>query len=289
MKNPNFNNEGYESLKVSEVENITKVEWENIKIFRVRHGDTLYKEQLGGLSEGVIDLTEKGIQQLEDAADKIAERLDKKTDVISIISSPRQRTKDSAGIIKRVLTERGFSVWEDPEARVEQDRIRSTDLFNSDDEVIHVSDPEYVEGWSKIATDMSQKLQPGETGVQLWKRGAIPSTEKAEDVSNRSRDQLTFLTRIARQIQPKLDKHIIIVQVEHEETMDDLLEFASEGKLGIAAGNGVEKGEVIELDIPVKGNDIVVTPISRGLEPTTVTVEFDHLKRKFRSKKHEIE
>lgn len=262
-------------------------QWESIRVFRVRHGDTPYKEQLGGLEEGGIDLTEKGVQQLEEAANEIAERLDKEGDVISIISSPRQRARDSADIIRRILIERGFSVWEDPKERIEQDRIRSTDLFNDEDEIIHVDDPKYVEGWSKIAADMPQQLQQGETGTQLWKRGGIASTEKSEDVYSRSRDQLTFLTRIARQIQPKVDKHIVIIQVEHEETMDDLLEVASGGKLGIAAGSGSEKGEVFELDIPVSGNGIKFTPISRGLEP--VTLEYDHLKREFKEDNHGAE
>jgi len=51
-----------------------KEAWKHIKVFRVRHGNTPYHEQLEGIPGDKIDLTEKGIKEIKSAAEKIALR-----------------------------------------------------------------------------------------------------------------------------------------------------------------------------------------------------------------------
>jgi hypothetical protein len=85
--------------------------------------------------------------------------------------------------------------------------------------------------------------------------------------------------RIAHTIQPKVDKHIAIVETEHEETLDDLLTRATDGKAGLKKDSGPKTGEVFELGISTTSNEIIVKSLNRDFE--TKTLNFDYLKRDY--------
>jgi hypothetical protein len=108
----------------------------------------------------------------------------------------------------------------------------------------------------------------------------VSGLEPSADVRKRATSQLAYLVRIAHTIQPGSKKQIVIVQTEHEETMDPVFEEASEGRFTVKKVTGAQKGEVIEIRIPVKGDEIEVDFIDRNEKST---IKFDYLKRRLGS------
>jgi bisphosphoglycerate-dependent phosphoglycerate mutase len=246
----------------------------------VRHGQTPYNEQLKGVpAEDEIDLTEQGIKEIEAAAESIASRLDKEEDIVCLTHSPRKRARDSINIIKKYLGDAGFTVWEDQKGRESQDRIRSTDILDEEDAPIPHDDPAYAPAFRELIQGLKEELPEGVSATEYWKEGNVEGIEQPESVDRRAKDQLSFLMRVAHTIQPKVDKHIALVQLEHEETLDDLVARATDGEVSISAGDGPATGEVFELDIPVEGDEIEIIPLSR--ESPSTSVRFDYLKRDF--------
>lgn len=263
------------------LESSEKISWKNIKVFRVRHGNTPYNEQLKGVpDESEIDLTEQGIREIEQAAENISQRLNKDEDVVCVVHSPRKRTRDSAQIIRNYLVDRGFTVWDDPKEREEQTRVRSTDILNSESQPIPHNEPAYAEAFRELLSNIKQSVPPGSTATQYWKQGGIDALETPESVGQRSKDQLAFLMRVAHTIQPKVDKHIAIVELEHEETLDDIVSNATDGSTSIREGNGPKTGEVFELEIPVVGDEVHIKSLNRDIEAKSF--HFDYLKRDFK-------
>jgi broad specificity phosphatase PhoE len=144
------------------LESSEKISWKNIKVFRVRHGNTPYNEQLKGVpDESEIDLTEQGIKEIEQAAENISQRLNKDEDIVCVIYSPRKRTRDSAQIIRKYLTDKSFTVWEDIKRREEQDRIRSTDILDSDFNPIYHDEPAYAPAFRELLLKIKHSVPAG--------------------------------------------------------------------------------------------------------------------------------
>lgn len=257
-----------------------KTRWENIKVFRVRHGNTPYNEQLKGIPDkDTIDLTEQGIEEIKNAAKNISSRLDKENDIVCIINSPRKRTNDSAQIIKEYLIAEGFNIWEDQKGRQEQYRVRSTDILDSNLKPISHDELEYAPAFRELLSKIKQVVPAGTSATKYWKEGGINDLEAPADVDKRSKNQLALLMRIARTIQPKVDKHIAIIELEHEETLDDLLTRATDGEAGLKRDSGPKTGEVFELGISTNSNKITVKSLNRDFE--TKSLNFNYLKRDF--------
>ena len=270
-----------EKLPTHGIESSEKPSWKNMKVFRVRHGNTPYNEQLKGVQDNeTIDLTEQGVREIEEAAENIAQRLNKDEDVVCVVHSPRKRTRDSAQIIRNYLTDRGFTVWDDPKEREEQYRVRSTDILDSESQPISHNEPAYAPAFRELLSSLKQSVPPGSTATQHWKQGGIDVLETPENVGQRSKDQLAFLMRIAHTIQPKVDKHIVVVELEHEETLDDIVSHATDGATSIQGGSGPKTGEVFELEIPVVGDEINIKSLNRDIQAKPV--HFDYLKRDFK-------
>ena len=262
-----------------------KPSWKNIKVFRVRHGQTPYHEQLKGIpDEDTIDLTEQGIKEIEEAAENISQKLNKNEDVVCIVHSPRKRTRDSAQIIRKYLTDRDFIVWDDLKEREAQNRVRSTDIFDSESKPISHDEPTYAPAFRELLSKIKESVPSGRTATQHWKKGGIDVLETPESVGQRSKDQLALLMRVAHTIQPKVDKHIVVVELEHEETLDDIVSHATAGETSIQKGSGPKTGEVFELEIPVAGDEINIKSLNRDIQAKPV--HFDYLKREF---KHDSE
>lgn len=268
------------SLKIESKE---KLLWRNIRVFRVRHGNTPYNEQLKGIpSDDMIDLTEQGIKEIESASENISQKLNKDEDIVYLAHSPRKRTRDSAQIIKKYLTDKGFTVWEDPKERHVQNRIRSTDILDAEFKSISHDESAYAPAFRELLAEMKESVPLGTTPAEYWRQGGIGVLETKESVEQRSKDQLAFLMRIAHTIQPKIDKHIAVVEVEHEETLDELISHATNGGVSAEKGNGPATGEVFELIIPTDSDEIEINSLSRNIHANPV--HFDYLKRDF---KHE--
>lgn len=264
---------GFEEKIVNQMEKESV--FPTLRVFSVRHGDTLYLEQMrGNVSEDEIDLTEKGIAQITSAVEKIAERIDRDNSIVWVIGSPRKRARDSANIIRAYLKDSGFEVYDDVKQREDHNRVRSVDVLNASGTAIDPDDPQYVE---KIATVMAS-LPSGVVPTQYVTLNKVPGLEPSADIKERASDQFSYLMRIAHTIQPRSKKQMVIVQVEHEETMDPIYDNASDGRFTVKKVTGAQKGEVVELNIPVEGDEIGVDFIDRGEKSS---IKFDYLKRNF--------
>lgn len=247
----------------------------SLRVFSVRHGDTLYLEQIrGDVKDEEVDLTEKGVAQITASAEKIAQRIDKSESIVWVIGSPRKRTRDSAEIIRTYLRDNGFQVYDDVKQREDHDRVRSVDVLDEEQAAIDPKDPKYVEKIAEVMASFPQGVVP----TQYVTLNNVSGLEPSVDVRKRATSQLAYLMRIAHTIQPGSKKQIVIVQTEHEETMDPVFEEASEGRFTVKKVTGAQKGEVIEISIPVKGDEINVDFIDRNEKST---IKFDYLKRRF--------
>ena len=78
-------------------------------------------------------------------------------------------------------------------------------------------------------------------------------TEKPADIKKRIQRILTYLERIAKQVNPKENKKLHFICVTHEELFRDLLE---EGfGYGTEKGTGPINGEALTIDINKSEND----------------------------------
>lgn len=265
---------------VSENQPEKESDFPSLRVFSVRHGDTLYLEQIrGDVKDDEIDLTEKGVAQITSAAEKIAQRIDKSDSIVWVIGSPRKRTRDSAEIIRTYLRDNGFQVHDDVKQREDHDRVRSVDVLDEEQAAIDPKDPKYVEKIAEVMASFPQGVVP----TQYVTLNKVSGLEPSVDVRKRATSQLAYLMRIAHTIQPGSKKQIIIVQTEHEETMDPVFEEASEGRFTVKKVTGAQKGEVIELSIPVQGDEIGIDFIDRDEK---ATIKFDYLKRRFGSQEN---
>lgn len=270
--------------KIKTINNLEKREsskWEDIKVFRVRHGDSKYNEHMKTGEEDKNDLTEAGIQQALDAAKKIEKQLDKANDIICFAHSPRFRAENTMKIIKEYLSLRGFSIYEDIKERERQERVRGADLVDYDGSVVSIEDEKHSELYLKRMKESFQVMPRGQSLGKYSMLGEIEMFEEPENVKKRARNQLTFLMRAAQKIQAKIDKHIAVIQVEHEEAIDEILKISSQGELGILKDEPIGKGEVMQLNIPTKGDEIKVKLLNKDVE--LKPLHYDYIKRIFKS------
>ncbi len=270
--------------KMEKLNNLEKREipkWEDIKVFRVRHGDSKYNEHLKTGQKGKKDLTEQGIQQSLEAAKTIEQQLDRDNDIICFAYSPRYRAKNTGEIVKDHLASRGFLIYKDAKEREKQKRVRGADLLDYNGSSVEPKEERHTEVYQKRLKEAFASMPRGESLAKYWLQGEVDILEKPDSVKKRTRNQLTFLMRIARNIQPKIDKHIVIIEAEHEETVDELLKIASQGELGILKDSGLRKGEVMQLDIPAQGDKISIKLLNRDID--LKSVHYNHIKRVFKS------
>jgi hypothetical protein len=265
-------------------ESIEQPRFKGIKVFRVRHGETKYLEHNGLLTEGAIDLTEKGIGQIKESAATIANRIDRENSIVFVISSPRKRAVDSADFLESELRSLGFEIGELKERHkdIAKKRLEGTNVLGKDGNTVPTSDPQHAILYKEAVEEikkLSAGVEPPPGFIALWEKDLVPNMEPRDDVMERVRGELTMLKRISNRFAGKTEKAIVVVQLEHTETIDEMLEVASSGVMGGVQGNEVEKGEVFELDIPADKDEIHVTALGRELEPKTI--KFDYLERKF--------
>jgi broad specificity phosphatase PhoE len=251
-----------------------------LRVFRVRHGETDYKEHTNQGDETVdFDLTKEGRASIVQAAEAIAGELDPERDIVLLATSTRKRTRDSAELIRNYLSEKGFDVRFDDDRSV-RDWLQGSDLLDDENVVVPPGTPEHASIFARLSAmpDLHAKHQ----------RGELSGFEKADAVQGRSRNHLALLTRFARRVQFPEGKNIVVVETEHEETLDELVRTATDGERGMATGTGPAKGEVLELTIPREGEDgqrtvpMGVRSLSEDLaRALNTTIEFDYLKREF--------
>lgn len=277
-----------------------------IKVYRVRHGRSVYHEHFigkGNISPAEPDLTEEGTEDIENAAETIEKRIDPNRDVVVLISSSRRRAESAAGQIasrlKKTFKDQNI-VQEidmtDSKYKKRQESFTSVNLVDEQGKPVKTDDPRYPKLFAAEAAHLieaaAQKKMPT-AGLMA----ASPDTqfghfEKTADLNERVRTHLARLMLISRMKQPELaktGKRLVIIEVEHNETLDELYEMASNGEYSLknrtpdGKGTGAQEGEVIELLIPSdkKSNVIRVNFLGEGRSKDERRIIFDPRKKEF--------
>lgn len=255
---------------------------EILPVYRIRHGETEYKEHFTHSQEVVNDLTEEGRENITQAANAVADELNPDTDIVYILCSPRQRTIDSAQIVADVLQKRGFELQSSLDDRSKRGELLGTNIVDSNGEVVPPQTPEHAATFKELTQmdDLHRK----------YLGGKITELEDPNEVRGRSKKHLALLIRMAHRVQAPTGKRYVVVQTEHEETLDELISQASGGERSMATQNGVERGDVIRMDIPLAADMsaqrkvVIPTTVVRGAPlPPSAAITFNYLKRDFKS------
>lgn len=285
----------------------TEPELQYIKVYRVRHGKSVYHEHYEGrdnISEDEMDLTPEGVQQIEEAGETIKSRIDPKRDLIVLISSPRRRAESAIKIIGSQLKDTfGEDViqtlnTEDLKYKKRQAAIASVNLLDEKGEIVETNDPRYPKLFAVEAVQLIETADKAgmPTAGYLATHGneQVGQFEKTDDLLHRNRTHLARLMLIARLKQPELakqGKRLVIIQTEHNETLDEIYEKASAGKYSLKTktenkkGTGAIEAEVVELLIPSdrKSNEIQVHFLGEGRDKDEKKVVFDPRTKEFES------
>lgn len=178
------------------------------KVYFVRHGATEYKEfQIDAPSELAKDLSEKGEQEIEDAAKKILQDLDKEKPV-RILSSPRVRTKHSAEILQQQLQENGAHL--DPSDYKEATFIEGVRTRGNAAEI-----------WTELGEMYGAELD------RLWRKNEISHPDKVEtnpELFDRIKESFEKGIRILRKNEAIGHRELSqIVLVSHGEIIEGLI------------------------------------------------------------------
>lgn len=262
---------------------------ENMIVFRLRHGETDYHEHTGEkkLNPGECDITETGRKMMEKDAEIIMQQIDKNNDIICVVSSPRIRAKNGKDIIEHELRLRGYNVWEGDVVDEPQKFIRGLDMYDSDGEVIDLEDSEYSVAYNKMVEEM-EKIKPvDQSHEQFYSQLEDDRLETVKSAGERARYQLSKFVRIARNVQLKINKRIVIVEIEHCETLNDIYSEASSGEYSMEKDTGPARGEMIRLDIPTdsSSDEIGVKFLGENRKNKESVVKYDYLRKKFTNEK----
>jgi broad specificity phosphatase PhoE len=276
-----------------------------IKVYRVRHGKSVYHEHTEGknnIPEDELDLTSEGVRDIEKAAEIIKEHIDPKRDTVVLISSPRRRAKSAIKIIGDRLGE-AFkdqniiqTLADNPKYEKRLESFASANLVDENGKPIKTDDSRYP----KLFAEQVPRLKDMAKEAGLPTSGFLASHpdeqfgqfERTIDLNKRIRRHLTLLVLAARIKQPqlaKLGKRLVIIEVEHNETLDEMYEKASKGKYTFKTktpdekGTGAVEGEVLEMLIPSdkNSNEIRVNFLGEGREKDEKIIAFDSRKREF--------
>jgi len=273
-----------------------QVNLNNIKVFRVRHGESNYDElSKENIDAENSDLTDEGVKSLEKTSEKLLEILNPETDLIVIASSERRRAMASAEIIDRKLREANFTIWEDPKqeerngkARNIRSKINDMEIIDKESKkVVKPGDEKYWEAsgdaWAKHLGENPEI--PIKDAYPLWFKGELErldgeqyESDSKKEIDKRSKEHLAFLMKVSQKFQPKLakeNKRIVIIEVEHGESLDSLSQKLSESK--------VSHGGFLELDIPTNGDEIDIKNYDNKSNKTTniEIIKFNAKKRDF--------
>ncbi len=287
--------ENFGEFNSASIEKEKEIDLKKIKVFRVRHGNSEYREVMKNtIEDDELDLTEKGILELEQTAEHLTKILSSKTDIVVVASSERRRAISSSNIIKNRLIAAGFIIWNDPvtkngrNPRTVLKRINDMEIIN--EESGKIIPPLTETYWDASGDIWAEYTKEGATispkdAYSMWRDKKIErlsgdrhESESMQDIDNRSTNQLALLIKIANKFQPGLaseGKRLVIIEVEHDESLDGFTE-----KTG--AEKSIRHGGFFELDIPVNANEISIKVWNIGeVEKNVGTISFDAKSRKF--------
>jgi len=268
-----------------------ELNFDYMKVFRVRHGKSEYEELTGEISDSTIDITPEGVKQIEATTSYLESVLDKSKDVIVFGYSPRRRAIDSMRIIYNKLKESGFNVVDDSRKRELRNKLDSIRLLDKQGQVIEPGTNEYGDSFLEVRKESYEKYGNNWFQEVLAKnkderiQNDTHSLESLAEVEERSLDHLSFLMRVSKKFQSKLateGKRLVVIEIAHGEGIAEIIDRSTDGEKSISNNWGIENGGVVEMDIPVKGKTIKSKLWTEsGGDEKLKPVNFDYLKRKF--------
>lgn len=204
----------------------------DLRVDFIRHGQPKYtKEEMKSANfEG--ELTKEGVEQIKKQIEELIKGINKQKEVVVIWTSPKNRAKQSSEVIRQMLSEKGI------------DRI--VDKASGANVKASLSDV-------KISKDFMEEAIKDNIDFKNWmvywsEMDNLPEgTESAEDVKKRVQRVVTYLERIARNVQLGEEKRLHFICVGHEELVRDLLEESF--GMGTKEGEGPGYAEVVRMDI----------------------------------------
>jgi len=235
--------------RISQLQKESRPENEHLLIVECRHPDTKYNHQLGQASFKDSDITAKGEQQAEITADNISSILDNQKDIIVIHNTIMARTKNMSEIIRKKLTESGFQILEtmedyDGENNVGRNNVSIHDDFGEPIEQTDFSYSRYFRAMMKKLSEAAEKQN--KEPLQAWTQGEnVPYLEEIQNVNQRAEKQFKAYLEAEEAYQPETNgKRLVIIQISHIETLNDLWEKTSKGSYTEKKSSGPIKGEM---------------------------------------------
>jgi len=180
------------------------------RVFLVRHGESEYKEYFDENPKNVdFDLTEQGKEEIENAS-LILSSLINKDNPVRVISSPRIRTLNSAGIISEELKKEHFEIKPGDVKKTET--MQGVKTFTDATEL-----------WTEL-TDKYEKL--GTTLDKEWREGRMRDDSRLESdiqIQERLRESFIKGIRILRRTQQGSRDLSQTILVTHGETVSAIL------------------------------------------------------------------
>lgn len=223
-----------------------------LKVFRFRHGSSEYSELNPDVPTSESDLTEEGNREIALGITAVMQELDKNNDVIVLASSPKVRAIGSMLLAKNILQENGFTVWESrDDSRLIREKIRSGDTLDSEGSPIEKPHPGFSAAQRRALQQVAELLNPGSDVPTTWANNPdkISGFERFDDVGKRANEEVAMLFKVARLVQSKTEKQIVVISFEHGETVDPVIRMLGEGGISQRKGSPLKKGEPLRMDI----------------------------------------
>lgn len=236
----------------------------------LRHGETEYKEvfmsdeeraQLGDTRP--VDLTEKGIEQMREAAKEIAQTIDKENEVVVLWASPAWRARGSADVIREELEKEGITV-------LREDVITSMRPLKQKDQNY------MAEIWGKAKNDG----RSGDVVVARDPEFQQPSDkfESYPEIKRRAERVYNWIRYIAEKVDTK-GKKLHIIGTSHFEFMNPVMEELF--GFDVEKGEGIAKGEPMKVvfEYDAANDEMKISADFRGEHKEGL--KFDKAQRRF--------
>lgn len=234
----------------------------------IRHGETEYKELQDRdfkldvdtpdfeASEEKLDLTEEGIKNIYETANKLASIIDKENEAVYLVSSPQFRAQSSQYIIESILAQNGITLlnpsWEDGQGlkitrqglgQIPPHEKLLADGFGAKWLQSHKN---YLESHPEIKNKPPaevHQLVAASLGMEMKDIFSKSHDDLAHGFKSFLRQAINIKKHLGKEANEALGgKRLRIVCVTHEERVT---KFAQEA---LGTDKAVEKGQLLEVD-----------------------------------------
>lgn len=236
----------------------------------LRHGESKYEEVFMTTEEKLAvkdnppqDLTEKGVQQIQDAANRIVESIDRENEIVVLWSSPAWRARSSQAIVMKAL--------QNADIPIQHNKIISSMR------PIEQKDQEYM---NQLWQGLIEKGVNGDMAYTLPEfQQQNDKFESYPEIKRRSERVYNWVRSIAEKIDTK-GKKLHIIATSHFEFMNPVMHDIF-GNLDIGTGQGIQKGELTRaiFEYSPGNGDMKISADFRGQHKEGIS--FDKNQRRF--------